>query len=152
MQQLGLQPNLDPFTIEVLERTDWAPGILYVSCGANTGGAAAVIPPGAAPHFASVDLYDITGRFTWEQVVATLPDGTVTDDPATGGQVAGSCGDLEATFCAMLWHRDGLIVRLSLVGPAGQIDEAVTTDLLLALVPQAVADLATNAYWPLRGG
>jgi hypothetical protein len=148
MQQLGLQPNLDPFTVAVLERTDWAAGLAYVTCGANTGGAAAGIPDGVAPHFASVDFYDITGAFTWEQVVATLPGSTPIEDPTTGGQITGGCVDLEATFCARLWHRDGLIVRLSLVAPAGQIDETVTTNLLLALVPQAVTDLATNAYWP----
>lgn len=149
MEQLGLQPNRSEFVVSVYERTDWTPGIAYVACGANTGGAAAGIPPGVAPHFASVEFYDITGRFTWPQVLATLSDATPTAVPGLGGEIAGGCSAFPSTtFCAVLWHLDGFIIRLSLVGPPATIDETTARSLLVSLIPQAVSDLATNVFWP----
>lgn len=148
MTAQGLEPNMAGFEVNTLERTDWTAGLAYVSCGVNTGGALAGTDPTQPPHYASIDAYDITGAFTWEQVVASVAASGVAVDAATGGDLVGGCsGEMNGNvFCARLWHLDGLVIRVSLVGPPASVTVDSTTQLLVALVPTAVTNLADATF------
>lgn len=148
MTAQGLEPNMAGFDVNTFERTDWTAGLAYVSCGVNTGGALAGTDPTQPPHYASLEAYDITGAFTWEQIVASVAASGVAVDAATGGELVGGCsGEMNGNvFCARLWHLDGLVIRVSLVGPPASVTVDSTTQLLVTLVPTAVTNLANATF------
>ncbi|CAN5602954.1 hypothetical protein BH24ACT5_BH24ACT5_08150 [soil metagenome] len=148
MTASGLQPNMAGFEVSVLERTDWVAGLAYVNCGVGPAGALIGADPTQPPHYASIEVYDITGAFTWDEIVASLNGAASTIDPITSGDIVSSCtSEIDGSiFCGGLWHLDNLVVRVSLVGPVDSVTGPGVEGLTLALAPTAVTNLANGTY------
>ena len=145
MRAQGLQPNTDEFLVGVHD-SEIVAGMRYVNCGVDVLAALAALPAARPPHFADLSAADISGKSTWEEVVAGYVDsgGVVAEAPGIGGQTVTTCTPLEdVTWCVVRWHHDGLQIELVVLGPEGDIPDALATDLLVSIVPVVVGNLAS---------
>ena len=172
LDQIGAGPphggNIEAMSSPSIRRsTTCSPSSSGRPCSAPappTSGASSVVSatPATARSASScgtalLSMYDITGVATFAQVLGERPGVTLlqSDIPTIGGEIyGGDCAlppaDLSmGAFCVRIWHREGLIVMIE-VGGTGQAGMGTgLTDVLFALIPQVVDDLATNASWPV---
>ena len=145
MREQGLQPNTDQFLVGVHD-SEIVEGMRYVNCGVDVLDAFEALPAANPPHFADLSASDMTGRSTWDEVVAGYVDsgGVVGKAPGIGGQTVTTCTPSEdVAWCVVRWHDAGLQIELVVLGPEGDIPDALATDLLVSIVPVVVGNLAT---------
>jgi hypothetical protein len=146
---LGLTPNTAGFGV-VVDESAIAPGLVTVACGGDIEQALfdAMADP-RVPHTPVLTMYDITGVATFDQVLADRPGLALlqSDVPGIGGDLFTSpaCDIPRGTLCVRLWHREGLVVMTEIAGGFVPDLGAANTELITALVPVVVNDLARFA-------
>lgn len=149
--QQGLTPNLASFKgVTAYRDTDIGTGVLGIVCGqVGEGDFTGRIDPGA-PVNVSLDAYSIDGvDATFAEAVASVTGGTITltGVPTIGGEIGGRCTVNTGAFCAWSWHRDGLVLSLYTYGPADQVAEPQSQQLLISMVQTMLDDLVV--YMPI---
>jgi hypothetical protein len=141
--RLQLDPWLGRTASDPELRPDFAPegqvaGIPIVRC--DTGRPAD--PQLTRPALFAINL---TGAVTFDDVVRLYNlDGVLAAQPAgIGGVQVGSClATDETAVCVVLWSSRGLVIGLTLEGPATAVSTATAGSLLTAAVPTIVDSLA----------
>jgi hypothetical protein len=146
---VGFTPNTDGFAV-VVDESAIAPGLITVTCGGDVDQALFDAMDGlAVPHTPLLTMYDITGVATFDEVLADRPglDLLQSNVPGIGGDLFSSpaCDIPRGTLCVRLWHRDGLVVMTEIAGGFVPGFGAANTELITALVPTVVDDLARLA-------
>lgn len=124
--------------IEWNEYEELSPEMIGIVCGGDTDG----------------DTHDSTMSAAFGIFAVELPASVTTDDllawsgfplefiAGTDGDTASACDRSADTFCLGLWHRDGLVLGVTLINDAAPADDATMTAIVDATVPQLLATLA----------
>lgn len=152
---VGLDLQLDPWsavtTSEPELRPDSAPagqvaGLPVVTCTTVRPADGAVTRPSmfTVTLRDGVSFSDVARRYGVEPSLP-VPSGDV------GGQLAGSCLDADATgVCVVLWQSRGLVVGMTLDGPAATVGPASAPRMLTTAVPPLLDDLAVVLGAPVE--
>lgn len=135
---LGLTPTDLPFGVAIYNDTVGA-GITGIRCGVDFN--KTPTPSGATSYAVEVTVLD--GQATFPQYVTRVAGNNtpITQAPELGGEVIGRCRN-EPAVCVASWHSRGLVVTVRLDGPRTDQSEAQARQMLAALVPPVVANVA----------
>ena len=144
VQAVGLVPSALPYGVQ-LYRDQTGAGIVGIVCGVDLN--AAANPAGSTGFAVEVTLLDGQAVFPQYVVRVAGQNTPITPSPELGGDVITRCR-FEPTVCVASWHNRGLVVNVRLDGPRTDASEAQTRQLLLTIVPEVVANLATVTIPP----
>jgi hypothetical protein len=138
VQALGLVPSALPYGV-ALYRDATGAGIIGIVCGNDLTDAQN--PPESTSFAVEATLLD--GRAVFPQhVLRAAGQGTgIFASPELGGEVITRCRT-DPFLCLASWHRNGLVVTVKLDGPRTEQSEAQALQLLVAVAPTVVANLA----------
>lgn len=134
----GYTPNVAGW----LPNLEWELDNPTIECGPES--ADPDRPDPDAQHMAFVIAMELdSAALRFQDLVKKHGATVVARDVATiGGDIAVVCAQRDIGVCIADWHRDGLVISLELWGPANDIAQDPTVEMLASLVPQAVDSLA----------
>jgi len=148
MGNAGLAPSSTGYLVDIYYDDELGGGTPGVSCGPDLD-ASLDNPEPATPHYLSFEALTLDGGTgTFADVIARYSDITLTTAPAPGdlgGEIASGCVSSDMALCLEIWHRDGLVIVMALVGSSSDISEPVAQQLLVTMLPEAVMSLGAAA-------
>jgi hypothetical protein len=126
--------------IEWSEYEQLHPDLVGFSCGGDSDGDTEDAEFGTAAGVLAVDL---AGKTTYEDFITAvgLEDLRDVEPPQKlGGDVQTTCFPDGPDFCAAFWHRDGLVVGLTLI--AEGVEAQTPADMLVRTLPRIIDNLA----------
>jgi hypothetical protein len=138
VQALGLVPSALPFGV-ALYRDATGAGIIGIVCGNDLTDPQN--PPESTSFAVEATLLDGQAVFP-QHVLRAAGQGTgITASPELGGEIIARCRT-DQFVCVASWHRNGLVVTVKLDGPRTDQSEAQVRQLLIAVAPAVVSNLA----------
>ncbi len=122
-----------------LDRRSVGAGIISIACGVDLADASE--PAGSTGLVVEATILDGQVGFAAYAEHIAGRDVEVAAAPVLGGEQAGRCRN-DPTMCVASWHSDGLVVTVKLDGPRSEASESQAFQLLEAVAPTVLTNLA----------
>lgn len=139
---LGSVPSVRPYGPAVVVDEQTGSGVAVLRCGNDLSRS----PDPAGSVSIAIDVFMLDGQATFDQVAVVLGGNDVVVDASAdpAGELAGRCRD-GGSQCNWALNVDGLVVIVRAVGLPRDTGEQLTRQLVAAVTPDVIANLAAYA-------